>query len=65
MFQPNISMTQRILRFILGFFLIAWAVAGGEAWAYSGVYLLATGSWGFCLLTSWVRRKEVRLYEDI
>lgn len=46
--KKNILGLDRFLRFTLGVFLIAWAVAGGPGWAYAGVYALATGAWGYC-----------------
>jgi hypothetical protein len=65
MFKPNISMLQRVLRFALGFFLLTWAVAGGELWGYSGAFLMATGAWGFCPIKSAFRRREYRIYDEL
>lgn len=65
MFKSNIGMTQRVLRFVIGFFLLAWAVAGGDFWGYSGLILMATAAWGFCPLVGFFRRKEYRIYDDL
>lgn len=48
--QCNVAFYERIFRFILGVFLLAWALAGGPSWGYFGIYLLATSGWGFCLI---------------
>jgi len=50
--KKNVLWWDRFIRFVLGVFLIAWAIAGGPAWGYVGVYFLATGSWGFCPIYS-------------
>ena len=65
MFKPNISMTQRVLRFVIGFFLLGWAVAGGDVWGYSGMIIMATGAWGVCPIKSLFRRREYRIYDDL
>ena len=65
MFKANISMTQRILRFLFGMFFLTWAIAGGDFWGYSGIVLMATGAWGFCPLVAFFRRREYRLYDDL
>ncbi|MCB0390240.1 MAG: DUF2892 domain-containing protein [Bdellovibrionales bacterium] len=44
----NIKAFERVLRLSFGVFLLGWAVAGGPWWAYLGVILIATASWGFC-----------------
>lgn len=46
--KKNVVLWERIVRFVLGVLLVAWAIAGGPGWAYLGVYFLATGSWGYC-----------------
>jgi len=38
---------ERVIRWILGTALLAWAMAGGPLWAYLGIVILATGSFGF------------------
>jgi len=38
----------KLIRLILGFLLVLWAASGGPIWAYFGLYLLLTGSYGFC-----------------
>ena len=50
--KKNVLWWDRIFRFLLGAFMIAWAVAGGPGWAYLGFYFLATGSWAYCPLYS-------------
>jgi len=42
----NLATWDRILRYALGFLLCIWVFAGGAAWGYIGVYLLATAAWG-------------------
>lgn len=46
--KKNVRVWERLLRFFLGVFLVAWAIAGGPAWGYLGFYFLASGSWGYC-----------------
>jgi hypothetical protein len=29
--------------------MLFWAVAGGPWWAYAGVYLIISASWGYCI----------------
>lgn len=50
--KKNVLWWDRLLRFILGVFMIAWGVAGGPAWAYLGLYFLATGAWSYCPIYS-------------
>lgn len=45
---PNVGNTDRIIRIVAGIALIAWALAGGPAWAWIGVLPLATGVFRFC-----------------
>jgi|GEM_PF-558204 len=42
----NLAMWDRLLRFILGSLLTAWAIAGGPGWGYMGLYLILTSAWG-------------------
>lgn len=44
----NVSKTGRVLRLLLGLLLIAWAIAGGPAWTWVGLLVLATGAWRLC-----------------
>jgi len=53
--NSNITTVDRIFRYILGIILLTWALAGGPFWTYGGLYLLITGSFGFCTLY-WVFR---------
>jgi hypothetical protein len=46
--RTNLAFWDRLLRFFLGIFLTAWAVAGGPWWGYIGVYLILTSAWGLC-----------------
>lgn len=46
--RKNLFTLERFLRFIFGLLLVAWALGGGPGWSYLGLYLLATGSWGYC-----------------
>jgi hypothetical protein len=50
--KKNVVWWDRLCRFILGVFMIAWAFAGGPSWAYLGVYFLGTGAWGYCPIYS-------------
>jgi hypothetical protein len=45
---PNVGNTDRIIRILAGIALIAWALAGGPAWAWIGVLPLATGLFRIC-----------------
>ncbi len=44
----NVSVIDRIIRFILGIGLTTWSIAGGPNWGYIGIYLLITSGWGLC-----------------
>lgn len=46
----NISFFDRLIRFILGTILSAWAFSGGPTWSYFGIYLLFSSGWGFCII---------------
>ena len=48
--KPNIGMTDKWLRIVVGVALIIWAVTGGPVWAWIGVIPLATGLINFCPL---------------
>lgn len=50
--KMNVLWWDRLLRFFLGVFMVAWAVAGGPWWAYLGLYALASGAWGYCAIYS-------------
>lgn len=45
--RQNIRMWDRVVRWVLGFGLLSWAIAGGPFWAYFGLVSLATAVWGF------------------
>ncbi|MEN0057935.1 MAG: DUF2892 domain-containing protein [Bdellovibrio sp.] len=44
----NVALWDRILRFLFGVGLTAYAIAGGPFWAYIGLYGLVTAAWGLC-----------------
>jgi len=46
--KPNVGSMDRVIRAIAGLALIAWALAGGPAWAYVGVVVLITAAISFC-----------------
>lgn len=46
----NVGGIDRILRITVGLGLVAWALFGGPVWAWIGVIPLATGSFSFCPL---------------
>ena len=46
--KKNVVWWDRLIRFIIGVFMVAWGVAGGPSWAYLGLYFLASASWGYC-----------------
>lgn len=50
--KKNVVLWDRCVRLAVGVFLLTWAVAGGPAWAYLGIYFLASGSWGYCPMYS-------------
>lgn len=46
----NVAFYDRVIRFIFGVLLTAWAIAGGPGWGYVGIYFIATSGWGLCLI---------------
>lgn len=56
----NLAAWDRTLRFIVGILMTAWVVAGGPWWAYVGVYLIMTGSWGYCPIYSLFKIRTAR-----
>lgn len=44
----NCAPIDRLARFIIGLLLLAWGIAGGPFWSYGGIFLMATGTWGYC-----------------
>jgi hypothetical protein len=46
--KANVGGVDKWLRIAAGLALIAWALAGGPAWALIGVVPLATGVFNFC-----------------
>ena len=53
--NSNITILDRVLRYISGVGMLTWAIAGGPTWTYGGLYFLVTGSFGFCAIY-WVLR---------
>lgn len=60
----NVANFERIIRFILGVLLTAWAIAGGPSWGYFGIYLLATSGWGFCLIYASLKINTIKELQD-
>ena len=46
--KKNIGTIDRVIRFVVGAGLIAWAVFGGPIWAWIGVVPLLTALIRFC-----------------
>lgn len=46
--KKNVLWWDRVLRFFVGVFLLAWGIAGGPGWTFIGLYVLASGTWGYC-----------------
>lgn len=44
----NVPRWDQIIRLFGGTFFVAWAVAGGPWWTYSGLFAIATGAWRVC-----------------
>lgn len=59
----NLAMWDRILRFIFGVLGTSWAAAGGPWWAYFGVYMILSASWGLCPLYSVFKIRTAKLNE--
>lgn len=53
--QKNLSFLSRAARVLLSVGLIAWAIAGGPFWAFLGLYPMATGAWGYCPVTDFLK----------
>ncbi|MNL10408.1 hypothetical protein D3C87_1312060 [compost metagenome] len=58
----NCALWDRILRFIFGVSLTAYAIAGGPFWAYIGIYGLLTSAWGLCPVYAFFRIRTLREY---
>jgi hypothetical protein len=58
--KVNLAAWDRTLRFILGVMMTAWVVAGGPWWAYFGVYLIFSASWGICPIYSFFKIRTAR-----
>ncbi len=59
----NLAYWDRLIRFIFGILLTAWAVAGGPWWAYTGVYLIASSAWGVCLFYTFLKVRTAKWTE--
>lgn len=57
--NQNIKIAERIARYTLGIVLLTWAIAGGPAWTYVGLFLIVTASLGSCPLY-WILRINSR-----
>lgn len=44
----NVSKTGQAVRLFLGMGFVAWAAAGGPAWTWVGLLIIATGAWRLC-----------------
>lgn len=56
----NVAMWDRVLRFLVGVFLTAYAIVGGPFWAWSGVIFLFTAAWGICPLYAYFKIRTLR-----
>jgi hypothetical protein len=57
----NLALWDRVLRFFFGVIITAWAVAGGPWWAFAGVYLVLTASWGLCPVYSFLKIRTAHI----
>jgi hypothetical protein len=57
--KRNVLWWDRILRFLVGVLLLAWAIAGGPGWTYVGAAILATGAWGYCPVMAVLGAKNI------
>lgn len=62
--RTNLALWDRVLRFIFGVLLMAWAVAGGPWWAYFGLYLIMSAGWGFCLLYAMIKIRTAKAIQQ-
>lgn len=44
----NVPRWDQIIRLAGGILFVAWGVAGGPWWTYSGFFGIATGAWRIC-----------------
>ena len=56
----NMSKLDRLIRFVFGVFLLAWAFAGGPVWAYAFTVLIFTAAWGFCPLYTLLKIRTLK-----
>lgn len=59
----NLAIWDRVIRFLLGILLTTWAIAGGPSWAYFGVYLILSASWGLCPIYSIFKFRTIKIQE--
>ena len=57
----NLALWDRIARYLIGFFLTTWAVAGGPWWSFFGLYLILSAAWGLCPIYGIFK---IRTYHD-
>lgn len=57
----NVALWDRVLRFVVGILLTAYAIAGGPFWAFIGVFLLMTAAWGFCPFYAYFKIRTLRI----
>lgn len=60
----NLAVWDRIIRFFIGILSTTWAAAGGPWWAYVGVYLILSASWGLCPIYSILKIRTAKLTEQ-
>jgi len=59
----NLAVWDRLMRFFFGVLGTSWAVTGGPWWAYAGVYLILTASWGLCPLYAFFKIRTAKIEE--
>ena len=53
------SRPEAIVRLLLGAFLFYFFVLGGPTWMLSGLYLMLSGSFRFCVLYYYLKRGKL------
>lgn len=59
--KVNLGRLDRLIRYVLGVLLTAWAIGGGPAWMYAGIYLIISASWGFCLVYAYFNLRTLKI----
>ncbi len=57
----NLALWDRILRFVIGVGLLAFAIAGGPGWTYLGLVFILTAAWGFCPAYAFLKIKTLKI----